>query len=303
MNTVPPVGVIGVGLLGSALTERLLASGHPVVAFDVSSDRMREVSHAGAATVASATDVFQQCATVFLSLPDSQVVARVLRDSAGGFRDRLVIDTTTGAPDDAIAAATDIRSQAGEYLEATVLGSSADARRGEVVVMAAGSPAVVQRARPVLTCFARQIFHTGDSGTASTAKLVVNLVLGLNRAVLAEGLNLARCRALDLPQVLEILKSGAAYSRAMETKGPKMLAGDFQAEARLVQHAKDVGLIQQLAASRGAAVPLTDIHAQLLALASTHGFADADNSSVIKAFELFKDLSATWPGSASETTL
>ena len=116
-------------------------------------------------------------------------------------------------------------------------------------------------------------------------KLVVNLVLGLNRAVLAEGLALASRAGLDLPTVLDVLRSGAAYSRIMDSKGQKMLQRDFQPQARLVQHLKDVRLILAEGQRVGARLPLSEIHRQLLQQVVDLGGGDEDNSAVLRAYD------------------
>jgi 3-hydroxyisobutyrate dehydrogenase-like beta-hydroxyacid dehydrogenase len=115
-------------------------------------------------------------------------------------------------------------------------------------------------------------------------KLVVNLVLGLNRAVLAEGLSLARACGLDLPETLRVLRAGAAYSRVMDSKGPKMIAGEFQPQARLSQHLKDVRLILAEAERAGALVPLSRLHRDLLEAVEAGGWGEEDNAAVIRAF-------------------
>ena len=116
-------------------------------------------------------------------------------------------------------------------------------------------------------------------------KLVVNLVLGLNRAVLAEGLSLAQACGIEPAMALEVLRSGAAHSAAMDTKGLKMVQRDFTPQARLAQHRKDVGLILTLAQSHETELPLSQIHAQLLDRAIQRGFGELDNSAILKAFD------------------
>src|SRR5262245_46949738 len=115
-------------------------------------------------------------------------------------------------------------------------------------------------------------------------KLVLNLALGLNRAVLAEALGFAMSQGLDGWRALEILKEGPAYSRAMDTKGEKMLRGDFQPEARLSQHLKDVGLILETGARCGARLPLSALHREILEAVERDGFGGEDNSAVMRAF-------------------
>jgi 3-hydroxyisobutyrate dehydrogenase-like beta-hydroxyacid dehydrogenase len=115
-------------------------------------------------------------------------------------------------------------------------------------------------------------------------KLVVNLVLGLNRAVLAEGLSFARACGLDGKAALNVLRAGAAYSRVMDTKGEKMLAGEFVPEARLSQHHKDVYLILDAARKSGIELPLSRVHERLLSEAEGIGCGDLDNSAIIRAY-------------------
>jgi 3-hydroxyisobutyrate dehydrogenase-like beta-hydroxyacid dehydrogenase len=115
-------------------------------------------------------------------------------------------------------------------------------------------------------------------------KLVVNLVLGLNRAALAEGLALAHHCGLDPTAALEVLRAGPAYSRMMDIKGAKMLAGDFTPQARLAQHLKDVRLILKLGEASGARLPLSTLHRALLEQLAAAGYHDADNSAIIRAF-------------------
>jgi 3-hydroxyisobutyrate dehydrogenase-like beta-hydroxyacid dehydrogenase len=117
-------------------------------------------------------------------------------------------------------------------------------------------------------------------------KLVTNLVLGLNRAALAEGLALAESMDIDLANALEVLRGSGAYSLQMDTKGGKMIAGDYAAQARLSQHLKDVRLMLQSAEGSGLALPLTEAHRRLLELAESLGLGEHDNSAVFEAIRL-----------------
>ena len=114
-------------------------------------------------------------------------------------------------------------------------------------------------------------------------KLVSNLVLGLNRAALAEGLAFAETLGLDQHGVLSVLQASAAYSRQMDTKGLKMIARNFVAQAKLSQHLKDVRLILEAAASHGLKLQLTDAHRQLLERAEAMDLGELDNSAIIQA--------------------
>ena len=125
-------------------------------------------------------------------------------------------------------------------------------------------------------------FYTGDSGSAAKMKLVTNLVLGLNRAALAEGLAFAEATGVAPAAALEVLMGTVAYSRTMDNKGRKMVEGDFTTQARLSQHLKDVQLMLQAASESGMKLPLSETHRDLMSQAEAAGWGDLDNSAIIK---------------------
>jgi len=176
-----------------------------------------------------------------------------------------------------------------DYLDATVGGSSQLARDGEAIIMCGGVPAAFDQCRQLFSDLAQQTFYCGPSGAGARMKLVMNLVLGLNRAVLAEGLSFAARLGIDVGQALDVLKSGPAWSRAMDHKGGKMLSGEFEPQARLSQHLKDVRLIMELAGQVDAVVPLSQVHSGLLEDLVEEGHGDLDNSAVIRAYQCRPD--------------
>jgi len=119
-------------------------------------------------------------------------------------------------------------------------------------------------------------------GNGSRAKLAVNLVLGLNRVALAEGLAFGERLGLDAAAFLDVLKGSAAYSQVMDTKGRKMVTRDFTSEGKVTQHLKDVHLILEQAGARGQELPLATVNAALLEACVARGEADLDNSIVIE---------------------
>ena len=120
-------------------------------------------------------------------------------------------------------------------------------------------------------------------GRAGKAKLAINLIVGLNRAALAEGFLFAEKNGLDLPQMLELFKNSSAYSHVMDIKGQKMIANDFTTQAKLSQHRKDVGLILELCQKNRLKLPLSELHYSLLTEAEANGDGEIDNSAIITA--------------------
>lgn len=285
----PTVGLIGLGLMGTALAERFLQAGFSVVGFDVASERRHWLTSAGGTATASASDVAAECDRIVFSLPTSEIVASVTGQLASTLRPGVtIVDTTTGAPDASARLSADLAAHGVRYLDATVVGSSEQVRQRDAIVLVGGDRATADACQDLFDCFARQWFHLGPNGSGSRMKLVVNLVLGLNRAVLAEGLTFARACGLDLAETLRVLQAGAAYSRCMDSKGPKMVDQSFfPPQAKLSQHLKDVRLILDEATQKELELPLSAIHRELLERVEAAGWGDADNAAILHAFDKF----------------
>jgi 3-hydroxyisobutyrate dehydrogenase-like beta-hydroxyacid dehydrogenase len=270
------IGLIGVGLLGSAIATRLSGAGYTVVGYDLVPERRLGAT--------SAQQVATECRTIILCLPTSDVVAQVI-GALELNRGTTIIDATTGEPETMAAMGAKLAKDGVDYLDATVLGSSRVVRNGAAVVMAGGRREVYDTAVTVFRTFAARSFYLGSYGAGARMKLVANLALGLHRAVLAETLAFAQACDVSPTDALEVLKAGAAYSRVMDDKGEKMLHHDFTVEAKLSQHLKDVRLILASAAAKGAKVPLSQVHRQLLDRLEAAGYGDVDNSAIIMAYE------------------
>jgi 3-hydroxyisobutyrate dehydrogenase-like beta-hydroxyacid dehydrogenase len=270
------IGVIGVGLLGSAIAARLQGAGYGVLGYDIVPERC-----IGAR---SAQEVATKCRVIVICLPTSDVTTKVLAELKLA-RGTAIVDATTGEPEAMAAMGVKLEKAGIDYLDSTVLGSSRVVRDGKAVVMAGGRRMTFDAVLPLLRTFAGRIFYLGGYGAGAKMKLVVNLALGLNRAVLAETLAYARACEVSPADALEVLKAGAAYSRVMDDKGRKMLEHDFTVEAKLSQHLKDVRLILASAAKHGAKAPLEQLHRQLLERLEAAGYGDMDNSAIVMAYE------------------
>ncbi len=280
------VGLIGVGLLGSAIAERLCERGDRVLGYDVDPAREAFLTEVGGEWVTSPGSVARSCRQIVLSLPNSTIVRQIVDQIASDCApDTVIIDTTTGSPEDSIDRARQLEPFHVDWLDATVVGSSQQMRQHEAIMLVGGRDSVVEAQLPILRQLAREVFPLGPNGSGARMKLVVNLVLGLNRAVLAEGLSLGRALGFDPAVTLQVLQASAAYSRVMDTKGFKMLRRDFEPQARLAQHLKDVGLILAAANQVGQPVPFSSQHQQLLQALVQAGYGELDNSAIVKAFE------------------
>jgi len=267
--------------MGSAIVERLLAHGYSPHVWNRTREQAEPFLDRGAVW---SDNPIADCDRVVVSLYSSDVVNAVLMPLLGSVRaGQIVIDTTTGDPESSVVWEQRLRERGAAYLDAPISGSSEQTRRGEATVIVSGDRGAFAACNDLWPILGKNVFHVGASGCAAKMKLVSNLVLGLNRAALAEGLALADVMGLDLTSTLQVLQGSAAYSRQMDTKGRKMIENDFSTQAKLSQHLKDVRLILQSAAANGLTLTLADTHRQLLERAEAMGLGELDNSAIIQA--------------------
>jgi 3-hydroxyisobutyrate dehydrogenase-like beta-hydroxyacid dehydrogenase len=234
-----PVGLIGIGLMGEVYAQRLIAAGFGVIGFDIDAARMKQLVRIGGRAGALA-DIARQCDPIVVALFSTEqvedVVERALVPAGSG---KVVICTSTCDPD-RIAALGERVAHAVRFLEAPVSGTSVQVQHGDGVGLIGGDVETAQIAASVLDALFPKRFHIGKIGAGGRAKLAINLILGLNRLALAEGLVFASRLGLDASAFLQVARASAAASQVMDTKGPKMVAGDFAAEGRVRQTLKDV---------------------------------------------------------------
>lgn len=280
------IGLVGIGLVGTALAENLIAAGFDVAGYDIDPARCANLARLGGRPAGSPRQAAEGSRRVVLSLMDSDVVREVLEGTDGVLGaeppPEFVIDTTTGDPEMAEGFARKLAGRDIAFLDATISGSSPQIRRREGVFMVGGDRGAFAACQDVLAAVAEKVVYVGPAGTGCKAKLASNLVLGLNRLVLAEGLVFAERLGLELEGFLGLLRASPAYSRAMDVKGEKMLRGDFAAEARIAQHRKDLAIVLRYAGRLSQQLPLAAVHAEILDAAIAAGEADLDNSAVIR---------------------
>lgn len=281
---IEPVAVIGLGLMGGTLATHLLAEGHPVVGYDPEPARRREHVERGGIAVDSVADAVRDCGLALLSLPNSLVTLEVCREIvAAAPAELLVIDTTTGDPDDTLSGAAMLAGAGVRYVDATVSGNAAQAAAKDIIFMVGGGEPDVAIAVALLDPIGRHVYRVGPVGAGMRAKIVVNHVLSINRAAIAEGLAVAEKAGLDLSPMFDVLRDSAAYSKAMDIWGTRMIDGDYEPPAsRARQSLKDSRLINGHAESIGASHALVEAVRDALVEAVDGGLADADNASVME---------------------
>jgi len=281
MSNQSPVGIIGLGLMGEVYARRLIAAGFAVVGFDIDPAKNQRLAQIGA-RAGSLADIARDCdpnvLAVFSTDQVEHVVEHALLPAAAG---KIVLCTSTCDPD-RIAALGARVADGLRFLEAPVSGTSEQVRQGDGVGLIGGDAKIAAAAAPVLDVLFPKRFHIGKLGDGGRAKLAVNLILGLNRLALAEGLVFASRLGLDPAAFLKVARGSAAASQVMDIKGPKMVRGEFAPEGRVRQTLKDAHLMLDQARLAGQKLPLLEIHADVLEACVRHGEGEADNSIIIE---------------------
>jgi 3-hydroxyisobutyrate dehydrogenase-like beta-hydroxyacid dehydrogenase len=280
------VGIIGTGLLGQALARRLLAAGFGIDGFDLDPAKNRAFAELGGRPAGSIAELAEHCDPIVLAVLSTEQVEHVVEQEllpalvqpVG----KTVLCASTCNPDRIAALAQRVGEHGLRFLETPVSGSSGQVSRGEGVGLIGGETLAVADAAPVLRAMFPTYFHVGKVGDGGRAKLAINLILGLNRLAMAEGLVFAEGIGLDPEAFLKVARASAAYSQVMDVKGAKMVARDFAPEGRITQHLKDVHLIQEQAQRVNQELPLLEIEADVLEACVQRGEGEWDNCAVIE---------------------
>lgn len=286
------VGLIGIGLIGTALSRRLLSAGYPVLGYDVDERKIETLKSLGGAAARSIGEVAERCQRILVAVFDTDQVEAVLEGPAGilsagidNDAQKIVLVASTCDPS-RIARLTERMERRGIcLLETPLSGASEQVARGEATCFVAGTSSGEAAVADILAAICRRSYNVGAAGNAGKTKLAINLILGINRAALAEGLVFAERIGLPLDAFLDIARGSAAYSQIMDVKGEKMIRGDFSTQGKVSQSLKDFSLILAAAAQHGQTLPFARVYAELMRACIAAGEADSDNSVIIRQIQ------------------
>jgi len=284
------VGVIGCGLMGTACAQRLVRARFEVLAYDVDKTKLAAIAAAGARPAASVAEMVAACETLVIAVFNTDQVEQVIEGADGVLHamgketSRILICVSTCDPDRLAALAGRVGHRGARFLEVPISGTSRQVAEGKGVGLVGGEQAVMEQAAPVLDAICPRRHYLGAAGNGSRAKLAVNLILGLNRAALAEGLVFAERLGLDRSAFLEVAKGSAAYSQAMDIKGPLMARREYgKPQSRVDQSLKDFRLMLEQAHAARQELPFAALYAQMLEDCMQHGEGELDNAAIAEA--------------------
>ena len=285
MTADAPVGIIGLGLMGIALSARLIGANIPLVGFDIDPARCGMFRASGGMVATSVRELAAHSRTIIVAVYSGEQVEALfgeIDDGAGAARP-VVICTTTCAPGEIIGIAERASRARIPLLEAPISGTSTEVLDGTATALLAGDAGIINEVGELLNILCPRSLRVGTIGEASRAKLAINLILQTNRAALAEGIAFAERLGLDGHAFLAAAQQSAAYSAVMDSKGDKMLTRDYRPQSHIAQTLKDAELIIEEAGRCGMHLPLTTTQAELLRTAIALEGPERDSSAVIEA--------------------
>jgi putative dehydrogenase len=279
--------MIGLGIMGSAISANLMRAGYRVVGYDVLARRRQHHRRAGGEVARTCADVGTRAAIVVCSLPSSDALLMTADQLANSPRlPQIVVETSTLPIAVKESARTRLVARGATLLDCPLSGTGAQARARDLVVYASGGRAACRRVGPVLDAFARARYYVGPFGAGSKMKFVANLLVAIHTSAAAEALVLAMKAGLDPALTLKSIADGAGGSRMLEVRGPMMVKGRYSpAMMKLEVWQKDLQIIAEFAREAGCSTPLFNAAAPLYTAAIETGRGDEDTAAVYTVLE------------------
>ncbi len=255
------IGFIGLGIMGSAMSMRLLRAGHRLTVYNRTASRTEPLVAAGARRAATPRECAEGNEIVISIVTDSPDVKEVLLGPEGAAlgapKGAVFVDMSTISPAAAREIGDSLRAKGFEFLDAPVTGGDVGAREGTLSILVGGDAAVLERVRDVLEAMGKRITLCGPQGAGQTVKACNQILCAMNMLGIVEALHLARLSGIDLDVLLGALTGGAGGSWALEKLGPRIARGDFSPGfmVRLLQ--KDLRIVQDAAGRLG--LPLNGV--------------------------------------------
>ena len=286
------IGFIGLGIMGAPMAGHLMKAGHQLFVH-TRGKLVPEIAESSATVCTNATGVAERADIVFLMVPDTPDVAKVLFGddgvASGLSNGKTVVDMSSISPIETKDFAKRINALGCDYLDAPVSGGEVGAKAGTLTIMVGGPEATFERIKPLFELMGKNITLVGGNGDGQTCKVANQIIVALNIAAVGEALVFASRAGADPAKVRQALMGGFAASRILEVHGERMINRKFAPGFRIGLHQKDLSLALAGARALGVALPQTAGAAQLMQVCAANGGQDLDHSSLVNALELMAD--------------
>jgi len=277
------IGFVGVGRMGSNMARRLKESGYEIVAvYDTNSAAAQALAQElGCPAAEHLKQVTKAADLIITVVTDDKAMKKIYN---GGLlsraRGKLFINCATITPDVHVWVEGKAEKAGAQSLEACMASSITQARQGTLYMMCGGKPEVFERARPVLEKLSNSMRYVGPAGKAAQVKALVNMVMNINTAALAEGLALGEALSLDLTMLREVFSQTGANSRVLQTDGEDMQNREHSCFFSAAHAAKDSGIALKLGKGQGLNLPLAAATKKQYDRMVTEGLAELDKSGI-----------------------
>jgi putative dehydrogenase len=281
------VGIVGLGIMGSAIARNLVGRGWRVIGFDIDAAKRAELAAAGVTIAADVSQVARDAPVIMTSLPSPAAVEDVAKSIAGsGQPPRIVVELSTLTIADKLRF-EEILTKAGHIaLDCPLSGTGAQAKNRDLVVYASGDSSAIAQCMPLFADFAKQSADLGAYGNGSRMKFVANHLVAIHNVATAEAMILAERAGLDPKLVVEMVGPGAGGSRMFQMRAPMMVEGVYEpATMKVSTWKKDMAIIAEFADDVGCETPLFTLTQPVYAQAMAMGLGDQDTAAV---FEVLK---------------
>jgi 3-hydroxyisobutyrate dehydrogenase-like beta-hydroxyacid dehydrogenase len=281
------VGIIGLGIMGSAMATHLVTAGYRVVGHDILPDAMTRFTDLGGTPCGDVAAVAAQASVLLTSLPSvaalEVVVAALEAEPRGGL---VLAETSTFPLADKQAAAARLTALGITMLDCPLSGSGAQAKTRDVLVYASGPAEAYARCLPVFEAFSRAPHLLGEFGNGTRMKLVANLLVAIHTAAAGEAFAMARMAGLDPAQMFEVIADGAGGSSSLKVRGPMLIAQEYLPirTMPLALWRKDMRVIAEFADSLQCPTPMFSAAVPLFNAAVASGYGDQDTAAVAAVF-------------------
>ncbi|MDQ0987885.1 2-hydroxy-3-oxopropionate reductase [Streptomyces sp. V2I9] len=288
-NPLPKVAWIGLGIMGSPMSENLIKAGYSVTGYTLEQDKIDRLVAAGGTGASSIADAVRDADVVITMVPASPQVEAVAYGPDGilenAKRGALLVDMSSITPQTSVDLAENAAAKGIRVLDAPVSGGEAGAIEAVLSIMVGGEQADFDAAKPLLEALGKTIALCGPHGSGQTVKAANQLIVAVNIQACAEAVVFLEKSGVDLAAALDVLNGGLAGSTVLARKKDNFLKRDFTPGFRIDLHHKDMGIVTDAARNVGAALPVGGVVAQLVASLRAQGDGGLDHSALLRSVE------------------
>ncbi len=295
------IGFIGLGIMGKPMARNLLKAGYPLIAYDLVEAAVEDIVNAGAQRGSSSRDVAARSEIIVTMLPDGPDVEKAVLGEGGVLegarKGALLVDMSSVSPLASQKVGAACARKGVEFLDAPVSGGEPKAIDGTLAIMAGGTVAAFEKARPVLEKMGSSVTLTGPVGAGNVTKLANQIMVACNIAAMGEALTLATRAGLDPEVVFNAVKGGLAGSTVLNAKAPMVIGRNFKPGFRIRLHQKDLRNALLAAESMKVSLPFTSLVQQILMALMNDGKGDLDHAGIVTFVERMAGIEIAKPAS------